>query len=80
MLWFFQRDNEYLRIETIHDSVGGAFTLAVHMTDGTCLTELFAEQAAFEERLGALEQQLLADRWTARSSAQLPAQPSHRPN
>jgi hypothetical protein len=72
MLWFFQRDNEHLRIETTLDPATGAFSLTVHMSDGSSLTETFPDQAAFEERLEVLEDQLTADRWTAKGSALLP--------
>jgi hypothetical protein len=80
MLWFFRRADEYLRIETTHDSATGSFTLTVHMTDGTRLTERFKEQAAFEERIEALERQLLSDNWTAKGSALLPTERPQRPN
>jgi len=80
MLWFFQRDNEYLRIETTHDRANGAFTLIVHRADGTQEMEMFVDHAAFESRLEALEQQLVAERWTPKGTALLPAQPPKRPN
>ena len=80
MLWFFQRDDEYLRIETTHDRETGAFALTVDRADGPPETEVFVDQAAFESRLEALEQQLAADRWTPKGSALLPTQPPQRPN
>jgi hypothetical protein len=80
MLWFFQRGNEHLRIETTHDRTSGAFSLTVHMTDGSSLTETFPDQAAFEQRLEVLEEQLTADRWTAKGSALLPKLPPQQPN
>jgi hypothetical protein len=80
MLWFFQRDNEHLRIETTHDRTTGAFSLTVHMSDGSSLTETFPDQATFEQRLEVLEEQLTADRWTPNGSALLPKQRPQRLN
>lgn len=80
MLWFFERGNEYLGIETTHDPHGGVFTLVVHKADGTQEKEMFADQAAFEQRLEALEQQLAADHWTAKGSALLPNESPRRSN
>jgi hypothetical protein len=80
MLWFFQRGDESLRIETTHDRASGTFALTVHRPGGTQDTEVFADQAAFEKRLEALELQLVADHWTPNGSALLPPQPPQRPN
>jgi len=80
MLWFFQRGDEYLRIETTHDRESGAFALTVYRADGVRETELFGDQPAFESRLEALEQQLAADHWTPKGSALLRTQPPQRPH
>jgi hypothetical protein len=64
----------------MHDPAHGTFTLNLHAADGTQATEIFTEQAAFESRLEALEQQLAAEHWTARGSALLRPNASQRPN
>jgi len=80
MLWFFQRGNEYLRIETTRNRETGAFALTLYTTEGPEQTEVFADQGAFEARLEALEQQLTAEQWTATGSSLLPKQPDPRPH
>ena len=79
MLWFFQRGEEYLRIETTYDWRSGEFALIVDKADGTQKTETFADQAAFEQRLATMERQLVADNWRAKGSTVLPTRPK-RPN
>jgi hypothetical protein len=81
MLWFFQRGDEYLRIETTRDRDSGAFALTLYRADGTQEMEMFVDQATFESRLEALERQLVADHWTAKGSTRLPPRsPQQRPN
>jgi hypothetical protein len=81
MLWFFQRGDAYLRIETTHDRHSGAFSLTVYRADGTQEIEMFVDHGAFESRLEALERQLVTDHWTAKGSILLPPQSPHeRPN
>lgn len=80
MLWFFQRGDEYLRIETTHNRNSGAYALTVYRADGTQEMEMFVDQAAFESRLEALERQLVADHWTPKGSALLPTRSPERPH
>ena len=51
MLWFFDRGNEHMRIETTHDASNGTFTLTVYRADGTQETEMFWDLPAFEQRI-----------------------------
>jgi hypothetical protein len=43
MQWFFQRENEYLRIETTHDRSSGAFMLILHLLKGTQQIYMFED-------------------------------------
>jgi hypothetical protein len=80
MLWFFQRGNEYLRVETTHNRKTGTFALTVYRADGVEETETFVDQRAFESRLEALEQQLSAQEWISSGSALLPIRSQERPH
>ena len=80
MLWFFDRGNEHMRIETTHDASNGTFTLTVYRADGTQETEMFWDLPAFEQRIQALEQQLALERWTAKGSRLLPKHGPEQPN
>lgn len=75
MLWFFQRGEEHLRIETTHDRPTGTFALTVHRADGTNHGELFTDRAAFEARLAELERELDAEHWEATGSSLLERKP-----
>lgn len=80
MLWFFEKGDEHLRIETTYDPATGAFAVTVYKADGTQHAERFADEMAFDTRLTALERQLLADHWTPRGSVLLSARSPQAPN
>ena len=65
MVRFFERGREYLRVET-RRSTSGEFVLILHQADGTRLVDRFKNEGKFRKRLGALERQLLAARWTSK--------------
>lgn len=62
MLWFFERENEILRIDTTHEPAG-QFVLTIHQSNTTQQVERFASKPALQKRLEALERQPLAERW-----------------
>lgn len=71
MVRFFERGREYLRVETRRDNTSGEFVLILHQADGTRLVDRFKNEGKFRKRLGALERQLLAARWTSKRSLHL---------
>jgi hypothetical protein len=73
MVWFFERENNSLRIETTYDRLAGTFTLNVYEADGTYRTERFSSRSAFQDRLEALEEELLAEHWTQKGASLLRA-------
>jgi hypothetical protein len=75
----FQRGNELLRIETTRDK-DGTFGLTVYGADGKQVFETFTSQVLYENRLEALERQLLADHWTPRGPALLPRTTDRKPH
>jgi hypothetical protein len=64
MLWFFQRDNQVLRLETRIDTVTGAYVVVIEWADRPPETERYTDLDAYEARLRALEQRLEAEHWT----------------
>ena len=72
VIWFFQREQERLQIETTHDSATRTFELTIMGGDGAARVESFKSKRAFEARLRELEDELLADHWTASGSSLLP--------
>jgi hypothetical protein len=66
VIWFFERAADVLRIETTHDQPAGQYLLTVYRPDGAEQIERFTTEAACQQRLEALEQQLRADRWRLR--------------
>ncbi len=62
-MWFFERDDQSLHLETRYDNDTGEFVAIVYWPDGTEKTERFTELAAYRTRLIALERQLEDERW-----------------
>jgi hypothetical protein len=65
MIWFFERGNKSLRVETRDDKATAEYVLVVPRPDGGQQIERFKETVAFRKRLEALETQLAAEHWTA---------------
>jgi hypothetical protein len=76
VIWFFERNQQRLQIETTHDRVGRTFQLTIMDSDGTPQVESFKSKKAFETRLRQLEAELIADAWTPSGSALLPRSPA----
>ena len=66
MIWFFERRNEFLRIETSFEHAAGVFTLRAQLPDGTEQVETFTDEQACHARLEVLDRQLRADEWRLR--------------
>jgi hypothetical protein len=71
VVWFFQRDQERIRVETRFDQKTNHYVMAVRWANGAREIERFATADTFRDRLEALERQLKADRWTPRGPAVL---------
>jgi hypothetical protein len=80
MLWFFQKGDHHLRIETTYDAATRAFAVTIYKADGTQHAERFVDEIAFETRLTALERQLLADNWKPRGPSRLSTRSPEPPN
>ena len=63
MVWFFERQGEYVRCET-RKAADGAFELVTTAVDGTERVERFEDSAALARRQVAIERELASDGWT----------------
>ena len=63
MVWFFERYEESLRLETRYDNETREYVVVVHYPDGREETERFANPEEYRVRLVALENHLDAERW-----------------
>ena len=68
VIWFFERDAAFLRIETGFDGLAGLYVLRAQMPDGTEQVETFSTADACQKRLEALDSQLRADHWRLRQA------------
>jgi hypothetical protein len=66
MLWFFDRKDEYLQIETRYDQAASEYVVTVQRPDRSTTTERFADPEMFQAWLDGLEADLLAQRWVSR--------------
>lgn len=64
MIWFFNRDNEELRVETRFDNDTHEFVVTVRFPSGLSETERFSTLERCRARLIALEHRLENERWT----------------
>jgi len=67
MLWFFDRGDECLRVETRHDNDTSEFVATVDYPDGSQRVERFGTVGDFRDWLIAFERLLREERWTGRS-------------
>jgi len=64
MVWFFERDDQCVEVETRFDNDTLEFVLKVRWPDGREDAEQrYQDSAGFRRRLVALEQELHATRW-----------------
>jgi hypothetical protein len=67
MLWFFDRDEESLRLETRYDNDTAEVVVTVHHPDGHEHRQRFADNNALQQWLETFELHLTLQHWTGRS-------------
>ena len=63
MIWFFERQGQYVRCET-QKTPDGVYELITTNADGTERIERFQDSAALAKRQVEIEQGLTTDGWT----------------
>ena len=63
MLWIYGRGQQSLRLETRLDQQTGEYVLISYHDDGSQQVERFNDATSFQNRLGALEKQLVTEQW-----------------
>ena len=63
MVWFFERSDGKMEVETRFDNDTFEYVIVVRKPEGRERAEAYADAGSFRSRLVALEQELLADRW-----------------
>jgi hypothetical protein len=63
MLWFFDRDQESIRLETRYDNEAGQFVGEVRYPDGREETQRFAEREMLNAWLVTFERTLTMEHW-----------------
>ena len=67
MLWFFDREDESLRLETRYDNESSQFVAVVSYPDGSERTERFGTLEGLRRWLEAFDQILREQHWAGRS-------------
>ena len=63
MVWFFERANQVLELETRYDNAAAEYVLEQRTPGGPPRIERFSDAARFRERLLAIENDLNGERW-----------------
>jgi len=63
MLWFYQRDQELITVETRFDEATGEYLLVMQTANHEQQIERFKDLQAFEKRLVIAERTLATERW-----------------
>lgn len=66
MLWFFEREQESVRLETRYDNDTVEYVAVVTYPDGREETERFTDSDLYQRWLEAWQRTLEADRWIRR--------------
>ena len=66
MLWFFERDDESLKLETRYDNDTSEFVVIVRYPNGREQTERFTDSDEYGAWLEAFERNLEHQHWTRR--------------
>jgi hypothetical protein len=66
MLWFFDRDDESLKLETRYDNETSEFVAVVRYPNGVEHEKRFADAGEFRTWLQGFERDLALQRWTGR--------------
>ena len=64
MVWFYERQGNFIRCETRNASTGAGFELVIIQPDGSERVEHFDDSAAMTRRQSELENSLTHDGWT----------------
>ena len=72
MLWFYERDQYALTLETRYDAVEARFVVCVQWPDGREQTEHFPNLGALQRWLTAFEHLLETEHWRPRNTVILP--------
>jgi hypothetical protein len=72
MVWFFERENERIRVETRFDRNSAEYVVDVARPGEAVETERFRDRAAFRARLQLIEASLASEAWVQVSSELLP--------
>ena len=67
MVWFFERDQKSLRLETRYDNDASEFVVMVRYPDGREHSERFTDGDVCRRWLEAFEQNLAVQQWIERS-------------
>jgi hypothetical protein len=78
MLWFFERDDESLRLETRYDNDSAEFLAIVRWPDGREKIERFTDLEGFRKWLVAFDNRVAAERWTPNAPVILPSGWPHK--
>jgi hypothetical protein len=68
MIWFFERANEVLELETRYDNATAEYVLEQRLPGAPPQVERFKDAGSFRERLRAIENDLGGQRWEQRST------------
>jgi hypothetical protein len=81
MLWFFERDQQIVSLETRYDNDTSEYIAVVTYSDGRQVTERFANADGFRSWLQTWEARLEAEQWVRRGDPMLLADgwPTRRP-
>jgi len=71
MLWFYERNDDCLRVETKYDREASEYVVMVRYADGREQIQRFAETVAFRVWLESLERTLQKERWTLRGGPEI---------
>ena len=72
MLWFYDRDQRSLTIETRYEVHTAEFVACIRWPDGREQVERFADLTAFRDWLAILDRTLEAQRWRSKTVVVLP--------
>lgn len=72
MVWFFERANEKMRVETRFDKASNEYVLEMTRPGQPPEEERFRDRTEFETRLHEIEAKLEAERWVQVSAEVLP--------
>lgn len=71
MLWFFERRDESLKLETRYDNDAAEYVAIVRYPDGREHTERFVDPGEFRSWLVTFERGLESERWKAQEGGPL---------